>query len=393
MQGVQVEYKSLPWRSVLGFGVKTAGQHMDRDCEAILWTDMVFIPPQGEDEPARPGMSMWELDFNKDLVNVIAIKNYLSNRCLGAVPNVPVPKNVFMVSQEETGMEKFFSRIGNDKRAVDPAELNTTLHTTHPILMDGENVIMAFKAGRDLTLFTSLRIMIIDVQGWTGKKVEYTSVPYQSVRAFSAESAGGWDRDSEIDIYTRNLWNLAKVELDFRKGKADIISIQKFLSAIVLGNEAEAARYLESREPIIPEVNPVGMDSFTAFLLGNSTQVDTAETDAQLHSNPSILLEDERVIRAFKQARDLYVYTTLRVLIVDVQGLRGKKVEYKSIPWKWCTGFEFETAGNFDRDAELYVFAYVPKARVTKQSILVKNCDIYEVASFAYNTLLVHGSK
>lgn len=293
-----------------------------------------------------------------------------------------------MVSKEETGIEKFLSRLGGDQRAVNPTEVNTVLHTTHPILMEKESVLMAFKAGRDLTLFTSCRIMIIDVQGMSGAKVKYTSIPYESIRAFSAESAGGWDRDSEVDVYTRNVWTMSKVSMDFRKGKADIISIQKFLSAVVLGSEEEASRYLESREPIIPTVSPVGMDSFTSFLLNNSTQVDTSATEAQLRSNPSILLEEERVVRAFKQARDMYVYTTLRILLVDVQGLRGRKVEYKSIPWKWCAGFEFETAGNFDRDAELYVFAYIPKERVTKQSILVKNSDIYEVGAFAYNILL-----
>lgn len=163
-KGVKIEYKSLPWTSVLGFGVKTAGKHLDTDCEAMLYTDMMFFP--NGDDPPEPGMSFWELDFNKDLVNVIAIKKYLSARCLKGAPNIPVPPNMFMVSKQESGLEKFLSKLGDDQRAIDPTEINTVLHTEHPILMDDEITIMAFKAGRDITLFTNLRVMVLDVQGW-----------------------------------------------------------------------------------------------------------------------------------------------------------------------------------------------------------------------------------
>lgn len=378
----------MPWRSVLGFGVKTAGKHMDRDCEAMIYSDMMFFP--NGDDPPLPGMSYWELDFNKDLVNVIAIKNYLSSRCLAEAPNIPVPKNVFMVSEEESGLEKFLSKIGDDGRAIDPTEINTTLHTTHPILLDGEKTIMAFKAGRDITLFTNLRIMILDVQGWSGQKIEYTSIPYSSIRAFKAESAGGWDRDSEIDVYTRNQWSMGKVELDFRKGKADIIAIQKFLSAVVLGSHEEAGRYLESKEPAMQTANPAGLNSFLSWLTENSKEEDAAVIDAQLHSDPSILLEKEQVEKAFRQGRDMYIYTNLRALVVDVQGMRGKKVEYESIPWKWCQGFEIETAGHMDRDAESYLHIDIPKKNRLKHSILVKHSDIHEMHSFIYRTLIFH---
>lgn len=388
LKGVKVEYTSVPWKSVVGFGVKTAGKHFDTDCEAMLYTDMMFIPGSGEDPP-EPGMSYWELDFNKDLVNVIAIKKYLSARCLKSdAPNLPVPQNVFMVSDLETGLEKLLSKIGSDQRAIDPREMDSILHNEHPILMDDEKTIMAFKAGRDVTLFTNTRVMIIDVQGWSGKKVEYTSIPYDSIRAFSAESAGSWDRDSEVDIYTRNLWTMKKFGLDFRKGKADIISIQKFLAAIILGNPKEAGRFLDSQEPLMPKPDAAGVKSFMSFLGNHSKVEDALAVNAQLHSDPSILLDDENVTNAFSQGRDLFVYTNKRVLVVDVQGLTGKKVEYKTIPWKWCHGFEFETAGNFDSDAELYLHVDVPDIDKQKQSILVKNFDIYDIHVFVYDTLL-----
>ena len=201
------------------------------------------------------------------------------------------------------------------------------------------------------------------------------------------ESAGGWDRDSEVDVYTRNLWNLGKIGLDFRKGKADIISIQKFLSAILLDdspNKDEAAHYLNSRGPITVQPNTANMNGFIAWLRDNSIPMENIDgVNQQLHSNPPILLDSEKVLRAYKSGRDMFVYTTMRILKVDVQGLQGKKVEYMSIPYKWCTGYAFETAGPIlDKDVEVYNYTDVSSLRVIKQSILVKHCDVYEVAYF-----------
>lgn len=230
--------------------------------------------------------------------------------------------------------------------------------------------------------------MVLTLFFRSGKKIEYTSIPYESIRAFSAESAGAWDRDSEVDLYTRNLWTMGKVRLDFRKGKADIIAIQKFLSAILLDNMEEAGQYLNSKTPIVFTPNVAGMDSFMSWITNNSSAVDTAVLDSQLHSDPPILLDEERVSRAFRQGRDMFVYTDRRVILMDVQGLSGKKIEYKSTPWKWVKGFEFETAGNFDRDAELYLHVDIPAHGDVKQSILVKSYDIYEMHKFVYDRLL-----
>jgi hypothetical protein len=223
-KGEKIEYTSVPWKSVFGFGVKSAGKHFDKDAEVRLWTDMMYIPG-GSDNPDSPGMSFLELDFNKDMVDIMVLKKYLSERLLGNTPNIPIPASALQLSCKEKGFEKFLSKIGDDQRAIDPSELNRELHTTNPILLDGEDIVMAFKAGRDVTIFTNLRIMEMDVQGWSGEKINYTSIPYTSIRGFSAESAGGWDRDSEVDIYTRNRWTLKKFAMDFRKGKADIVSL------------------------------------------------------------------------------------------------------------------------------------------------------------------------
>jgi hypothetical protein len=62
---------------------------------------------------------------------------------------------------------------------------------------------MAFQGHRDVTLFTTKRLITIDKQGLFGKKIEYFSVPWEKFVAFGVRSAG-WmiDFDSEVILYT-----------------------------------------------------------------------------------------------------------------------------------------------------------------------------------------------
>ena len=64
------------------------------------------------------------------------------------------------------------------------------------LLIDGENVFASFKGMRDMTVFTNKRIIAVNVQGITGKKIDFTSLPYSKVQAFSLESAGTFDLDA-----------------------------------------------------------------------------------------------------------------------------------------------------------------------------------------------------
>jgi hypothetical protein len=86
-------------------------------------------------------------------------------------------------SPDPKGFERLFQWLGGDQRELDPNELDHEFHTNTKILLDDEKCLMAFKAGRDVSLFTNLRVIIIDVQGLIGCKIEYTSVPYRSICA------------------------------------------------------------------------------------------------------------------------------------------------------------------------------------------------------------------
>lgn len=66
-----------------------------------------------------------------------------------------------------------------------------------------------------------------------------------------------------------------------------------------------------------------------------------------------LLVEGERIEIGFIVLRDTFVFTSHRLILVNVQGITGSKVEYLSIPYGKITKFSIETAGTFDLDAEL----------------------------------------
>ena len=55
------------------------------------------------------------------------------------------------------------------------------------LLADGETVEAAFKLVRDVLLFTNRRLILIDKQGMTGRKIEYLSLPYRSIVVASTD--------------------------------------------------------------------------------------------------------------------------------------------------------------------------------------------------------------
>ena len=83
-----------------------------------------------------------------------------------------------------------------------------------PILTDGEQVVGCFQSIRDYVVFTSKRIITVNVQGLTGKKQDFTSLPYNKIQAFSVETAGVVDLDSELDLWFAGL---GKVRLEFTR--------------------------------------------------------------------------------------------------------------------------------------------------------------------------------
>lgn len=103
-------------------------------------------------------------------------------------------------------------------------------NTVADLLVPGEEVVSAFKAIRDSVVFTNKRVIAINVQGITGKKRDFSSLPYSKIQAFSVETAGSFDLDAELDLWFSGL---GKVRFEF-KGKADIRALGQTIAGYVL---------------------------------------------------------------------------------------------------------------------------------------------------------------
>lgn len=88
-------------------------------------------------------------------------------------------------------------------------------------------------------------------------------------------------------------------------------------------------------------------------IMGNASEIDASEVAEDL---APIIGAAESVERVFKEVRDMYVFTNKRLILIDKQGLTGRKVEYHSIPYRAITQFKIETAGRFDMDAEIKIW-------------------------------------
>ncbi|KUL55002.1 MULTISPECIES: PH domain-containing protein [unclassified Streptomyces] len=98
------------------------------------------------------------------------------------------------------------------------------------LLGHGEQVHAAYLLIRDTMLFTDRRLIMVDKQGITGKKVEYHSVPYRSITHFSVETAGHFDLDAELKIWISG--TATPLQKTFTKG-VDIYEVQAILTQFV----------------------------------------------------------------------------------------------------------------------------------------------------------------
>ncbi|MFZ0370175.1 MAG: PH domain-containing protein [Halobacillus sp.] len=109
-------------------------------------------------------------------------------------------------------------------------------------------------------------------------------------------------------------------------------------------------------------------------LMGNASEANIEKLEEQLDD---ILVDYEEIESGFKVLRDLFVFTDRRLLLVDKQGMTGKKVEYHSIPYKSITHFSVETAGSFDLDSELKIWISGSSEPIGK--LFKKNSPIEDV--------------
>lgn len=99
-----------------------------------------------------------------------------------------------------------------------------------PLFVNGEEILGSYQTIRDGVVFTTKRIIAINVQGVTGKKKDITSLPYSKIQAFSVETAGMLDLDSELDLWFSGLGN---IRFEFTSS-CNVSQICKIISGYVL---------------------------------------------------------------------------------------------------------------------------------------------------------------
>ncbi|WP_188454738.1 PH domain-containing protein [Virgibacillus oceani] len=109
-------------------------------------------------------------------------------------------------------------------------------------------------------------------------------------------------------------------------------------------------------------------------MMGNASEIDTDKAESEL---AELLAPTEHAEHAYKLIRDLMVFTNKRLILVDKQGMTGKKVDYHSIPYKNITHFSIETAGTFDLEAELKI--WISGMDVPLEKTFNKQLNIYKV--------------
>ncbi len=99
-----------------------------------------------------------------------------------------------------------------------------------PMLIQNEQIVSTYKTVRDGVIFTNKRIIAINVQGLTGSKKDFTSLPYNKISAYSVETTGTFDLDSELEMWFAGL---GKVTFEF-KSNSNVSEICRIISTYAL---------------------------------------------------------------------------------------------------------------------------------------------------------------
>ena len=129
-------------------------------------------------------------------------------------------------------MNKAISFNQNSVFNLKPIAVDAVRNDVMGLLIEGEAPVMAFQTVRDQLVFTNKRIISIDVQGLTGKRKSYGSMPYSKIQYFAIQTPGFMEifPDSELYIMFTNGYTAT---FDF-KGNVDIGFLGRMISTFVL---------------------------------------------------------------------------------------------------------------------------------------------------------------
>lgn len=100
------------------------------------------------------------------------------------------------------------------------------------LLVENESIEIGFVVLRDTFVFTSKRLILVDIQNFTGSKIDYLSVPYSKITKFSIETAGTFELDAELKIWVGS--DPVPISKKFSRA-VSIYDLQQVLASHVLG--------------------------------------------------------------------------------------------------------------------------------------------------------------
>lgn len=100
-------------------------------------------------------------------------------------------------------------------------------------MLPDENIVSAFRSGRDQVVFTDKRIIALDVKGITGSRKEFSTMPYYKIVHFTVQTPGflEFNNDSELVVAYPNG---ALIQFEFSGGNVNILEIAQIISRYVL---------------------------------------------------------------------------------------------------------------------------------------------------------------
>jgi len=113
-----------------------------------------------------------------------------------------------------------------------PINISDVRSEINGLLINGEEIVAAFKTVRDQIIFTNKRIIAVDVQGITGRRKSYSSLPYAKIQYFTIQTPGFMELIPDCELYIM-FSNGFTTTFEF-KGNVDIGAIGRMISEYVL---------------------------------------------------------------------------------------------------------------------------------------------------------------
>ncbi|MDD2500591.1 MAG: PH domain-containing protein [Geobacter sp.] len=121
--------------------------------------------------------------------------------------------------------------FSSDSKNIATAEIRKFHADYGQLLIDGEIIEAGFVVARDTLLFTNKRLIVVEVQGISGRQLEYLSIPYGSIVKFSVKTGGSFDLNAELKLWIGN--ETVPMEKKFTSA-LNVYEVQKILASHLL---------------------------------------------------------------------------------------------------------------------------------------------------------------